>query len=272
MIVFPNAKINLGLRVMAKRPDGYHNLETIFYPIPLCDVLEGIRAEKPAFTLSGVPVDGPPEKNLCIRALKLLSKDFDIPAISFHLHKNIPLGAGMGGGSADATFTLKLISELCRIDLTPQQLKEYALQIGSDCPFFLLNQPALGTGRGELLEPVSIPALSGKKLLVVYPGIHINTAWAFSQVQPSGSATAWNTILSAEPDSWNGMLVNDFEAPVLAAYPELLTLKTTLLSSGAVFAGMSGSGSTFYGIYNELPPAAHRLFPPEYRIWEFPIL
>ena len=185
MVVFPNCKINIGLRILDKRPDGFHNLETIFYPIPLKDSLEIIRDTSPQqeiiFSQSGNQIDGVPADNLCIKAYRLLKKDFpQLPAIQMHLHKAIPLGAGLGGGSADAAFAIKLLNEKFQLNLSPDQLISYSLQLGSDCPFFIINKPCYATGRGEIMQPLTI-SLSGYQLVLVNPGIHVNTSWAFSQ-------------------------------------------------------------------------------------------
>jgi len=187
MVVFPNCKINLGLRIIRKRNDGYHDLETVFYPIPLTDALEVIRVSGAdtdiAFQSSGLPISGDSTNNLCVKAYQLLKKDFpQLGSVQMHLHKVIPMGAGLGGGSSDGAFALQLINDLFHLQLSKEQLIGYALQLGSDCPFFILNQPCFASGRGEKMEPVALD-LSGYHFAIVNPGIHVNTGWAFSQLQ-----------------------------------------------------------------------------------------
>ena len=175
MLLFPNAKINLGLQITGRRSDGYHNISTIFYPVAVTDMLEAIRSTAFSFRQTGLAVDGPDSNNLCVKAWKLLQQRHDLPAITMHLHKQIPMGAGLGGGSSDAASTLLLLDKLFQLQLPAQTLSAYALELGSDCPFFLLNQPAYATGRGEQLEPVSVPNLRGKQLVLINPGIHVAT-------------------------------------------------------------------------------------------------
>lgn len=254
MITFPNAKINIGLNILSKREDGYHNLQTIFYPVGIKDALEIINAgeqqqEVVAFTGSGLPVQGRAEDNLCIKAFYLLQKDFpQLTAVKMHLHKTIPMGAGMGGGSADAAFALQLLNDKFKLNLSLQELVNYALQLGSDCPFFLLNQPCYATGRGEIMEPVSAD-LSVFQILIINPGIHINTAKAFSQIETGKNTTDLRTLVAQPIDQWRHTVVNDFESSVFAQYPNIADIKDELYRSGALYASMSGSGSTVYGIF-----------------------
>ncbi len=258
MVVFPNCKINLGLRILDKRPDGYHNLSTVFYPVPLKESLEIIRSEhanqQVLFTMSGNAVEGPEESNLCIKAYHLLKKDFPLlPSIKMHLHKAIPSGAGLGGGSADGAFTLALLNQKFQLHLSQQQLIEYALQLGSDCPFFILNQPCIATGRGELMKPVAL-SLSGYYLVLVNPGIHINTGWAFTELkkyQALPMDSGLDVIIATPVDKWKDQLINDFEQPVFAHHPEIKSIKEQLYQYGAVYASMSGSGSTVFGLFNK---------------------
>jgi len=255
MITFPNAKINIGLNILSKRVDGYHNLQTIFYPVGIKDALEIIDADEQdediVFSSSGLDIQGRPEDNLCIKAYRLLQKDFpQVTPVKMHLHKTIPMGAGMGGGSADAAFALKLLNNKFQLNLSLQELVNYALQLGSDCPFFLLNHPCYATGRGEIMEPVNID-LSSFQVLIVNPGIHINTAKAFSQIE-AGKNTADLRTLTAQPiDQWKRTVINDFEASVFAQYPGIAAIKNELYDKGAVYASMSGSGSTVYGIFDK---------------------
>ncbi|MDD2793100.1 MAG: 4-(cytidine 5'-diphospho)-2-C-methyl-D-erythritol kinase [Sediminibacterium sp.] len=254
MVVFPNCKINLGLHITGKRPDGYHELETVFYPVQLRDALEIVHAstEEPEgirFTASGLPIPGNSTSNLCVKAYRLLKKDYpELPSIQMHLHKMIPMGAGLGGGSSDGAFALKLLSNKFQLPLHPDQLIQYAAQLGSDCPFFILNQPCYGTGRGELLTPVELD-LSGYKFVLVHPGIHVSTKWAFEQLTPAKSPRPITDILQQPITQWKGELVNDFEAPILNAYPDIAAIKQALYQDGALYASMSGSGSAVFGIY-----------------------
>ncbi len=258
MVVFPNCKINLGLHVLQRREDGYHALETVFYPLPLHDVLEVITGESTRITISGLPVAGTTEENLCIKAWHLLKKDFfQLPPVDVYLHKHIPVGAGLGGGSADGAFMLRLLNEKFQLELPADRLLEYAARLGSDCPFFILNKPCLATGRGESLEPISLD-LSGYSFLLVHPGLHINTAWAFSQITPAIPAKPLIDILRLPVQEWRSQLTNDFEAPVCQHHPALKQIRDTLYSSGALYASMTGSGSCFYGIFprGAVPPIA----------------
>lgn len=264
MLVFPNCKINLGLHILNKREDGYHNLETIFYPLQLNDALEAVRTDKGAlptndsqltFTSSGLPIAGDPNNNLCIKAYQLLKKDFpDLPSVHMHLLKAIPMGAGLGGGSADGAFTLQLLNKEFKLGLTAQQLIDYALQLGSDCPFFIINKLCYATGRGEILEPVALD-LSAYQFCIVNPGIHVNTGWAFAQV--SGHSK-WpdtykdlRTIIQQPITTWKEQLINGFEEPVCKAHPEIANIKQQLYDAGAVYASMTGSGSTVFGVFEK---------------------
>ncbi|MEO5893235.1 MAG: 4-(cytidine 5'-diphospho)-2-C-methyl-D-erythritol kinase [Ferruginibacter sp.] len=276
MIVFPNCKINLGLIITGKRSDGYHDIASIFYPVPLHDALEIIHSTTlpqpplPVFTHSGIDIDGAETDNLCIKTWHLLKKDFPrLPSVQVHLHKAVPIGAGLGGGSADAAFTLTALNSKYMLNLSDEQLLSYALQLGSDCPFFILNKPCLATGRGELLQPVDL-SLSGYRLVLVNPGIHINTKWAFSQLQiaaagknvPAPDDLLKKTI-SVPVSQWKDILKNDFENPVMEKYPEIGVIKDTLYGEGALFASMSGSGSTVYGIFDQCAPTVSD-FPQHY--------
>ncbi|MFZ9386714.1 MAG: 4-(cytidine 5'-diphospho)-2-C-methyl-D-erythritol kinase [Chitinophagaceae bacterium] len=263
MLVFPNAKINLGLRIHRKRDDGYHDLETVFIPIALTDALEIIRSgqnEKSPylpFTLSGLELPDNPESNLCIRAYSILKRDFpDLPQVRMHLHKVIPSGAGLGGGSADAAFTLLLLNRMFALNLDNETLIRYAKELGSDCPFFIINKPCYATGRGEQLEELDLD-LSPYRILIVNPGIHINTGIAFSHIQPVIPNLSLKEIIKNPIERWKEDLQNDFEKVIFPKHPEIGGIKELLYRSGAVFASMSGSGSTMYGIFpkdmNPLP-------------------
>jgi 4-diphosphocytidyl-2-C-methyl-D-erythritol kinase len=253
MIVFPNCKINLGLHILSKRQDGFHNLETVFYPIALKDALEIIPSLGSVieFTGSGLTVDGEEADNICIKAYQLLKRDFpQLPFIKMHLHKAIPMGAGLGGGSADGAFTLQLLNKKFNLGLSVQQLIDYALQLGSDCPFFIINKPCYATGRGELLEGIDI-TLAGYKIVIVNPGIHVNTGWAFSQINPAEPNKKIKAIIAQPITTWKAELINDFETPVFEKYPAIKNIKEDLYNKGAVYAAMSGSGSTVYGIFEK---------------------
>lgn len=260
MIVFPNCKINLGLQILGKRDDGFHNLETVFYPIAFKDALELIpntnKNTDIEFTGTGLLVDGKPSDNLCVKAYHLLKKDFPkLPAIKIHLHKAIPMGAGLGGGSADAAFMLTLLNDKLNLNLSTSKLLNYSLQLGSDCPFFILNNPCFASGRGEVLEKLAVD-LSAYKIVLINPGIHINTGWAFLNITPALSKKSVKEIITQPIETWKTELHNDFEVPVFATHPQVKEIKDSLYNQGAIYAAMSGSGSTVYGIFNtEFDPA-----------------
>jgi 4-diphosphocytidyl-2-C-methyl-D-erythritol kinase len=264
VIVFPNAKINLGLQVTGKRPDGYHDISTIFYPLPVCDILEAIRAEEFSFHTSGLTIDAPAQGNLCIKAYQLLQRDFSLPAVAMHLHKVIPMGAGLGGGSSDGAFTLMLLNRMFNLGLTREQLLGYALQLGSDCPFFIMNEPCFAGGRGEVMEPIQLPSLKNKLFLIVNPGLHINTAWAFSQLKIREPKIHLRDVVALPPDQWRDLLVNDFEEVAFEKHAELIDIRSTLYRMGAVFAGMTGTGSTMFGIFDSAPAGYRTAFPSHY--------
>lgn len=255
MILFPNAKINLGLYVLSKRKDGYHDIETCMIPIPIYDALEIILDKKTSFTTTGLQIPGSEKDNLILKALKIIRKDFnELPHVNIHLHKNIPMGAGLGGGSADAAFALKLYNNLFDLFLDDWILEDYAAQLGSDCPFFIENTPKIATGRGEVLEEVTVD-LKGKWLLLVNPHLHIGTKEAYAGLTPR---VPENSIKEILPDRnlWKHHLVNDFEESIFKLYPQIADIKTHLYDKGAFYAAMSGSGSTVFGLYDEEPDAA----------------
>jgi len=270
VVLFPNCKINLGLNIIGKRPDGYHNLETVFFPVNIQDALEVIKSDNTKdevdISLSGVSIKGNHEDNLCFKAFALLKKDFpQLPAIMVHLHKTIPTGSGLGGGSANGASMLKLLNQKFALGLSTEQLLNYALQLGSDCPFFIINKPCFATGRGEVLEEIN-PDLSKYKLVIVNPGIHINTSWAFAQIQPAASTRPIKEIVLRSVEQWKDELKNDFEESVLQHYPELKDLKNTLYQSGALYTSMSGSGSSFYGIFKIESMVETKRFPSNYLV------
>ncbi|MBY0536240.1 MAG: 4-(cytidine 5'-diphospho)-2-C-methyl-D-erythritol kinase [Chitinophagaceae bacterium] len=266
MVRFPNCKINLGLRILHKRPDGYHNLETIFYPIPLKDALEIVPSTDGNTTcfLSGIPVAGDPNDNLCIKAWKLLYERFpSIQPIHFYLYKAIPTGAGLGGGSADGAFALLMLNDYFQLNLTEADLLELALSLGSDCPFFILNKPALATGRGEILTQTDLD-LSGYYLTLINPGIHVPTGWAFSQITPNNQhIDSLEKLIKVPISEWKECIINDFQLPIANTHPEIQNCINTLYQAGAAFAAMSGSGSSVFGIFKQ-PHASLKSTPAHY--------
>jgi 4-diphosphocytidyl-2-C-methyl-D-erythritol kinase len=270
MIVFPNAKINLGLRITGKREDGYHNLDTVFYPIQFQDALEIITHPDQSgswvsFSSSGLPIPGATTENLCNKAYHLLKERFpELPVIQMHLHKHIPMGAGLGGGSADGAFTLRLLNDKYKLNLSETELIELALDLGSDCPFFIKNTPVHATGRGEIMEPTAVD-LSDKKIVLVLPGIHVSTAIAFRDCPIEPNAIACNTITQQPIEEWKDRLINDFEHTVFPVYPALKKIKEQLYDAGAIYASMSGTGSTVFGIFDDTPNLK-QLFSPDYQV------
>jgi 4-diphosphocytidyl-2-C-methyl-D-erythritol kinase len=250
MVSFPHAKINLGLNIVRKRPDGYHDLETCFYPIGWTDVLEIIPSSSFQFSSSGLAIEGNDENNLCVKAYNVLRKDFQLPSVHIHLHKIIPMGAGLGGGSADAAFTLRQLNINFDLGLSQLSLEKYAAQLGSDCAFFISNVPRFGTGRGEILSPVSV-SLKDKYIVIIKPDVHVSTAEAFAGIKPGTSSVSIKDVIENKPISeWKSYLKNDFEDSVFEKYPIIAKVKQELYNHGATYASMSGSGSTVFGIFN----------------------
>jgi 4-diphosphocytidyl-2-C-methyl-D-erythritol kinase len=262
MISFPNAKINLGLAVVSKRPDGYHNIETVFYPINLCDVLEIVPSgeRKTTFIASGIPINENPENNLIMKAFNLLKSDYDLPETTIYLRKNIPMGAGLGGGSSDAAFMLKLLNDFADLRLSVKQLEEYAGRLGSDCPFFIQNQAVFAEGTGNIFTPVELLSLRGYSLILVKPDIHVSTQEAYAKIKPKPVDFPLTEIIKLPLKEWKGKLVNDFEAGVFTRYPEIGKIKKQLYDQGAIYASMSGSGSSVFGIF-EKPKNLDQIFP-----------
>jgi 4-diphosphocytidyl-2-C-methyl-D-erythritol kinase len=251
VVVFPNCKINLGLHIVRKRPDGYHDLETVFYPFLLKDALEVVRSEKFNFQLSGLPVAGTIENNLCVKAYNLLKSDFsELPPVSIHLHKAIPMGAGVGGGSADGAFMLTLLNNKFRLNLSEEQLISYALKLGSDCPFFIINKPCFASGRGENLTPVPLD-LSSYKIVLINPGIHVSTKEAFSKLTPSIPNKSILDVIKQPIINCKEELKNDFEETVFELFPAIQMVKKRLYEKGAIYAAMTGSGSSVFGIFDQ---------------------
>lgn len=252
MLSFPNAKINIGLNITSKRSDGYHNIESCFYPIPWTDVLEIIPAEKPTFTSTGLQIPGNAESNLCLKAYQLLKEEYDCPPAHIHLHKVVPMGAGLGGGSADGAFTLKMLNTLFNLEITSPKLEQLAGKLGSDCPFFIDNQAKIVRGTGDQFSKCPID-LSGKLLLIKNPGIHIGTKEAYAQVVPTERSTKLDDVLQQDMYQWPGTLKNDFEASIFPNHPSIAALKKELYDLGATYASMTGSGSTVYGLFESMP-------------------
>jgi 4-diphosphocytidyl-2-C-methyl-D-erythritol kinase len=252
MILFPPAKINLGLKVLGKRPDGYHEIETCMYSVGWTDVLELLPAAKFEFKQSGLIIDGDLNDNLCVRAFRLMQERFDIPDVYMHLRKNIPMGAGLGGGSSDAVFVLRGLNELFSLNIEETILRELALELGSDCPFFVTDVPQIGSGRGEILAPISLD-LSDYYVKLVNPDIHVSTKEAYAGVSYSDHETSLRGLLRMPIETWTQTLFNDFEESICENHPEIAEVKEKLIEEGAVYASMSGSGSTVYGIFKTSP-------------------
>ena len=253
MITFPNAKINLGLNIVEKRPDGYHNLETIFYPINLQDALEVTRRENndKEYTLhiSGSPLEGEPEDNLVVKAYKLLKKDYPgLLPVDIHMYKHIPAGAGLGGGSSDAACMIKLLNDKFSLGLSTERMEEYAVKLGADCAFFIRNKPVFATGIGNLFEPVEL-SLKGYHIILIKPDIFVSTRDAFAEIKPVRPAVSLKEIVKQPMETWKNSMKNDFEDSVFKKFPEIAAIKDELYDLGAVYAAMSGSGSSVYGIF-----------------------
>jgi 4-diphosphocytidyl-2-C-methyl-D-erythritol kinase len=254
MILLPPCKINLGLRILRKREDGFHELESCFYPVQLHDMLEVIPAGTgdSVFTFSGITIDAPLESNLVYRAWRLLSALYKLPAIRLHLHKQIPMGAGLGGGSADGSYTLKILSEIFDLHLSPEALHHYATELGSDCAFFMKEEACMAYGRGEVLRPLQL-SLAGWYIVLVKPDIHISTQEAFRSIRPSVPVNNLEDLLKLPLSEWKDLVCNDFEAPVFLKYPQIRHIKEELYRNGAEFALMSGSGSAVFGLFRDKP-------------------
>ena len=263
MVVFPNAKINLGLHILKKRLDGYHELETCFYPIPWKDALEIIESKKTVVTTSGIDIPDHGD-NIIYKAYQLLKQKYDLPPVQIHLHKAIPIGAGLGGGSADAAFTLTLLNKYFSLGLSDEQLMTFAIQLGADCAFFIKNTPMLASGIGEKLSAINIP-LAGKFILLIYPNIHISTKEAYANISPGKPSMRIKDIFKLNSLSeWKHVLKNDFEKPLFKKYPVLDKIKKQLYESGAIYAAMSGSGPCMFGIFDH-EPEMH--FSEDFKLW-----
>lgn len=268
MITFPIAKINLGLNVVEKRPDGYHNLQTVFYPVPIQDVLE-VQVMDEAFPSSydcdlkvtNINIDGDEQRNLVVRAYQLLKKDFPtLPRIHTHLWKGIPTQAGMGGGSSDCAYMMLLLNRQFQLGLTDDQLIQYAAQLGADCAFFILSQPCYAEGIGEKLNPIEV-SLNGYHIVVVRPDIPVSTKEAFSLIHPHYPAQNCRETVMQPVETWRETLVNDFEESVFALHPEIGDIKQQLYDMGATYAAMTGSGSALFGLFKKQPDSLSQAFP-----------
>lgn len=257
MVAFPHCKINLGLHVISKREDGYHNIETCFYPVPWTDILEIITAKEFSFTSSGSVIPGNEEDNLCIKAYRLLQTHFDLAPVKIHLHKVLPTGAGLGGGSSDAAFTLRLLNTVFDLKLSKNQLRDYAAQLGSDCSFFVEDKPMLGTGRGEQLVDLPL-SLNGLYMVLVKPDIHVSTVDAYAGVTPHAPHQSLKEILALPVAEWKDYLFNDFEKSVFLKYPAIEAIKKEFYDHGAIYASMSGSGSSVFGIFLSQTELSHQ--------------
>lgn len=250
MVTFANAKINIGLQVLHRRDDGYHELETVFYPLKIFDVLEVVEASETRLIPSGVSIPGDGQDNLCLKAYHLLQREYDLPPVQIYLHKTIPIGAGLGGGSADAAFLLKLVNEKFNLGLSASELMRFALQLGADCSFFIHNKPVLATGIGDVFNDITVD-LSPYRLIVIKPEINVSTKEAYSAVTPDSKGRQLASAMALPVEEWRDAIVNDFETGIFAKYPEIRAIKDFLYENGAVFAAMSGSGSAVYGLFNE---------------------
>jgi len=246
MIVYPNAKINIGLNVLEERADGYHEISSVFYPVKeLVDILEIIPGEDFSFSSSGIAIPG--NSNICAKAYDLLKADFGIENVQIYLHKQIPIGAGLGGGSADGAFTLKALNEIFDLKLSNTELEKYALQLGADCPFFIENTQKYVTGKGEKMNEIDLD-LSAYELKFIFPELHISTAEAYGGVILKHPETNLLDLMSKPIENWKGEVKNDFEISAFEKYPELEKMKEKLYADGAIYASMTGSGSVLYGV------------------------
>lgn len=270
MLVFPNAKLNLGLYVTQRRPDGFHNLESVFVPLPWADALEILSApagQPTSLTLTGRPIPGDPATNLCVRAYELLQADFpQLPSVQIYLHKIVPIGAGLGGGSADAAFALKATNELFSLNLPSEALESYARRLGSDCAFFIRNQPVLAVEKGDVFEEISLN-LTGTACVVVYPNLHISTGEAYVRITPQPPKFPLREALVQPMPTWRDTVSNDFETALMPAHPVLAKIKQQLYAAGAAYASLSGSGSAVYGLWSAGEPSATQ-WSTDYTVWQ----
>ena len=250
MICFPNAKINLGLHIVHKRTDGYHNIETIFYPIPLRDALEVVEAPGYSFKQMGIPIHGKAENNLVITALNLVKQHYTVPSVDIYLRKAIPFGAGLGGGSSNAAHMLKLLNTFANLHLSDQRLEEMAASIGADCPFFIQNRPVLASGIGNIFDKIDL-SLEGYTIYIIKPDVSVSTKEAYAAINPTAPAISLKEIAKMPVSAWKNIMVNDFEPSVFKQYPIIATIKDKLYKHGAIYASMSGSGSSVFGLFDK---------------------
>lgn len=269
MVLFPNAKINIGLNILRKRDDGYHDIETLFYPIGLKDALEYVENGGNGINIfgSGLELNVDPDKNIVVKAYRLLQEVCTLPGLDIHLHKVIPFGAGLGGGSADAAFFLRSLNDHFELNIPAEKIKSLAGSLGADCPFFLKNRAAYATGTGAILETSDF-SLKGHFLVLVKPPYGVDTKTAYAEVVPCEYPFMFKETIGEPLSDWNGRIKNDFEKTLFVKYPELAELKCTLSEMGAVYASMSGSGSSVYGIYAQKPFVDTEDFPPGSFIWQ----
>jgi 4-diphosphocytidyl-2-C-methyl-D-erythritol kinase len=252
MIVFPNAKINIGINIIDRRSDGYHNIETIFYPLPIYDALEGLPGDELTFNSSGLEIPGRIEDNLCIKGYHLIKKDYDLPPVNIQLLKHIPIGAGLGGGSANAAFFIKLINSLFSLGLTTIQMMDYARQLGADCAFFIENKPLFAFEKGDQFESIKLD-LSKYKIVLVMPLAHVSTGEAYRGVRPSPVKDSLYDLILEPIQEWKHFIKNDFEESVFKNHPAIRGVKAALYEAGAIYASMSGSGASVFGIFDKTP-------------------
>lgn len=264
MILFPNAKINIGLNVLSRRSDGYHNLETVFYPIPLHDSIEVVEAEQMSFQSSGIEIPGHANENLCLMAYDLLLKDFQLPALSIHLHKQIPIGAGLGGGSSDAAFFVKLLNEKFSLGLSVTQMEDYVRKLGADCAFFISNEPVFASGKGDQFTAIDLD-LSAYKIVLVMPPVHVSTGEAYRGVKPHTPEVSLLDLIKLPVSEWKGKIKNDFENSIFKTHAVIRGVKASLYEKGALYAAMSGSGSAVYGIFDSQPDLS--TFGDEFKVY-----
>jgi 4-diphosphocytidyl-2-C-methyl-D-erythritol kinase len=260
MIGFPNAKINVGLLITEKRADGFHNLETIFLPVHWCDALEFVVSDEVIFSQSGILLSGDAESNLVMKAYRMLQHDFNLPSLKIHLHKVIPFGAGLGGGSSDGAFMLSMLNKQFTLNLSDTELEAYAARLGSDCPFFIRNTPVFACGRGEIMEPLTL-SLNNWFILIIKPPVEVPTAKAFQWIVPKKPELSLTSLVKQPVEQWKDSIVNQFEGSVFQLYPEIKDIKNKLYDMGAAYASMSGSGSCVFGLFSELPKDWKTIFP-----------
>lgn len=263
MIQFPGSKINIGLNILRQRNDGFHDIESVFYPVRWSDIVEVVPSNEPKFTMSGLPVSGSISDNLCLRALERIDPGNDHP-VHIHLHKTVPMGAGLGGGSADGTAVLELFNRTFNLGHSQSTLMKWAAELGSDCPFFVRHEPQYVTGRGERLEKVDID-LSDYYILIVHPGIHVSTKDAYSMAIKGEPAYGLREVIKAPVEEWKEVLINGFEAPMIDSYPEIGEIRDKMYADGGLYASMTGSGSAVYGIFKEKQETDG--WPGNYAVW-----